>query len=177
MRNTLLGLILLSITHSALAVDWLEAAKELTEPEPEQTLQTENSSDATANIGSLTSLISSGLGVSDAQATGGLGSLFSLAQNTLGGSDFSSLSNYVPDMGSYLDAVPSVTSNSGGLLNSLGGLGETASATSDVYSQFSSLGLGAEHIPQYIKIINDYLQSSGGQQAVELFQTGISSLL
>jgi hypothetical protein len=158
------------------SIDWMDAAKKVTQPSP-----TTTSTIATKAVtDNLTGILTSGLNVSNEQASGGLGSLFSLAQNSLGENDFSSLSSYIPNMSSYLDALPGMSSESSsasGLLNSLGGLGESAAAANTVAGQFSALGLSAEQIPQYIQIINDYLQSSGGQQAVDLFQSGISSLL
>ncbi len=135
------------------------------------------SADAT---GSLTDALTRGLGVSNEQATGGLGSLFGLAKATLDSGQFSKLSSAVPGMGELLKAAPEVeakTKSLGGLSSALGGYGEALQGASEVYAQFQSLGLDATAIPQYVDITNNYLNSSGGQSAVDLFTKGISSML
>jgi hypothetical protein len=176
-RPAFIVFILLSFnTNFGWTFDLLNTAKQITEPKPAASSQT--SSITTAITSSLTGLLTSGLDVSPEQASGGLGSLFSVAQSSLSAQDFSSLSSYVPDMSSLLKAAPAVSENSSSsLLGSFGGMGDTLNASSKVASQFTSLGLSAEHIPQYISIINDYLQSQGGQQAVNLFSKGIAALL
>lgn len=122
------------------------------------------------------------LGVSDSQAAGGLGSLFQLAQGTLSSSDFSSLSSAVPDMGSLLDAAPKVASDqnkglASGLMNMAGLPGDAVSSAATVAAQFKELGLNPAMIPQYIQITNEFLQSNGGKQAVDLFSKGVATLL
>ena len=130
--------------------------------------------------GGLSSAIAKGLGVSSQQADGGLGSLFSLAQSTLGSEQFSSLAGAVPGMDTLLKAAPAVSGDGGslsGMASSLGGYGDAAKGAAAVVSQFQSLGLDATAIPQYIEITNSYLQSTGGQTAVDLFTKGVASLL
>jgi hypothetical protein len=128
--------------------------------------------------GGLSSAVSQGLGVTSKQADGGLGSLFSLAQSTLGDEQFGSLAGAVPGIGDLLKAAPALGSGSmAGMAGGLGGYAEAATGASAVYSQFQSLGLSATAIPQYIGIVSSYLQSTGGQQTVDLFMKGVASLL
>lgn len=128
----------------------------------------------------LSSAITSALGVTSGQADGGLGSLFNLAKSTLGNDQFSTLASAVPGMDTLLKAAPAVE-GSGGSLSSLagglGGYGEALQGASQVYSQFQALGLDATAVPQYIEITNNYLQSTGGKKAAELFSQGVASLL
>ncbi|GAA5314998.1 MAG: hypothetical protein AseanaTS_02020 [Candidatus Pelagadaptatus aseana] len=126
--------------------------------------------------------ITGGLGVSPEQASGGLGSLFQLAQGTLGASDFSVLSDAVPDMSGLLAAAPEVAPAASqgltsGLMNMAGLPGDAVSSATTVAAQFQQLGLNPAMIPEYIRITNEFLQSSGGQQAVELFGKGVATLL
>ena len=106
--------------------------------------------------------------------------MFSLAQSTLGNEQFAGLASAVPGMDQLLNAAPAVASSAkslGGLSSAMGGYGEALQGAGAVYSQFQSLGLDATAIPQYIDITNTYLQSSGGQSAVDLFSKGIAALL
>ena len=130
--------------------------------------------------GGLSNAISSALGVSGKQADGGLGSIFSLAQSTLGNEQFAALASAVPGMDSLLKAAPALESGSSslsGMASSLGDYGDAAKGAAAVYSQFQSLGLSPTAIPQYIEVTNSYLQSTGGQKAVDLFSKGVASLL
>ncbi len=128
----------------------------------------------------LTNAIVSGLGVSESQASGGLGSLFNLAKSTLGNEQFAGLAQSVPGMDQLLNAAPAVEGagkSLGGLSSALGNYGDSIKGASEVYSQFKSLGLDASAIPQYVDVTNTYLQSTGGQSAVDLFSKGIAALL
>ena len=129
---------------------------------------------------SLASMVTEQLGVSDAQAKGGLGTLFGLAKSTLGTSDFSQLSGMVPEMDSLLAAAPAISENTKGLTSLMGSAGKYGSVlqgATQAYSQFKSLGIGVEQIPQYINVTNEFLESKGGDDAVSLFKEGISALL
>ena len=134
----------------------------------------------TSGAGALTDAIVQGLGVTNSQAEGGLGSLFSLAQSTLGNEQFAGLADAVPGMDTLLEAAPAVEGASkslGGFSSALGNYGEALKGANQVYSQFKTLGLDAAAIPQYVDITNSYLQSNGGQSAVDLFSIGIAALL
>jgi hypothetical protein len=133
-----------------------------------------------AATSSLTSMITSQLGVTDTQAKGGLGTIFGLAKSTLGNADFSQLSGMVPEMDTLLAAAPALSENAQGLSSLMGSAGKYGSAlqgATQAYSQFKTLGIGVNQIPQYITVTNEFLESKGGGDTVAIFKEGISSLL
>ena len=133
-----------------------------------------------ATTSSLTSMITGQLGVTDTQATGGLGTIFGLAISTLGNSDFSQLSGMVPEMDTLLAAAPALSENAQGLSSLMGSAGKYGSAlqgATQAYSQFKTLGIGVNQIPQYITVTNEFLESKGGGDTVAIFKEGVSSLL
>ncbi len=129
--------------------------------------------------------ITQNLGVTDQQASGGLGSLFQLAQKTLSEGDFTSLSDAVPNMQDLLGAAPEVSVDTasgdnglvGNLLNTAGQYSDTVKTANMVMQQFEALGLDPAMIPQYVQTINNFLQSTSGQQTVDLFAKGVSAVL
>lgn len=133
-----------------------------------------------ASATSLLPMLTSGLGVSEAQASGGMGSLLQLAQSSLSAGDFSTLTDSIPGASSLLSAAPEVADSASGLssmMNSAGGSGDALSAATKVYSQFKELGLDTSMIPKYISVATEYLQSNGGQETVDLFKKGVSALM
>ena len=188
----------MTITAQAQA-GWLDSASDLLNSASNavdtasEVVETANTSEAQVAQASNTDMVSTAielwpaitqkLGVTDQQASGGLGSLFQLAQNTLGEGDFSTLSDAVPSMQDLLGAAPEVAgeASDGGLV---GNLMDTASQYSDtvktantVMKQFEALGLDPAMIPQYVQVINNFLQSTSGQQTVDLFAKGVSAVL
>ncbi len=188
----------MTITAQAQA-GWLDSASDLLNSASNavdtasEVVETANTSEAQVAQASNTDMVSTAiellpaitqnLGVTDQQASGGLGSLFQLAQNTLGEGDFSTLSDAVPNMQDLLGAAPEVAgeASDGGLV---GNLMDTASQYSDtvktantVMKQFEALGLDPAMIPQYVQVINNFLQSTSGQQTVDLFAKGVSAAL
>ncbi len=146
--------------------------------EPLQLARADATSQAMDFAQGLVPALTESLGVSETQASGGLGSLFGLAKDNLGKEDFASLAELVPDMDQLLKAAPALSGDSSDALGSL--MGDKAKALTGakaVYDQFSELGLGTEHIAKYAEIVQGYLQSEGGQSAVDLFQQGVGSLL
>jgi hypothetical protein len=121
--------------------------------------------------------ISSATETSSKQAGGGVGSLFAMVEDNLSAQDFSSLSAMVPDldMNSLLAAAPKVAEQSSSLSSMLGSDSSLAAAQT-VYEQFKALGLTKEQVAQYVDITQGYLQSEGGQAAVDLFKQGLGTL-
>jgi uncharacterized protein VcgC/VcgE DUF2780 len=116
---------------------------------------------------------------SGAQASGGAGSLFSLVKENLDAEDFSSLQEMVPqlNMDKILAAAPEVSGQNNSMTSMLGGdSGDALANAQKVYEQFKSLGLTKEQLGQYIDVTQGYLQSEGGQAAVDLFKKGLGSL-
>lgn len=141
---------------------------------------------ATSTATALLPMLTSSLGVTETQASGGMGSLLQLAQGTLGSSDYSTLSGYIPDSASLLAAAPQTTASNtsaAGLATSLlggtraGGMTNSLVSGAQTVAQFKSLGLSAAMIPQYIEVANQFLQTSGGQEAVNLFSKGVAGAL
>lgn len=163
------------LAGNSYAVDWGKAAADLMSDKT----ATESSGEATTAIDfakGLLPAITETVGVSDKQAEGGLGSLLGLAQGQLGTEDFSSLAKMIPNMDGLLSAAPKVESSDSPLGGLLGDSGKALGAAQTVYGQFKALGLSADQIGQYITVIQGYLQSEGGQAAVELFNKGTGAL-
>lgn len=128
----------------------------------------------------LTGMITSQLGVSEAQAKGGLGTIFGLAKSTLGNQDFKQFSDVVPNMDSLLAAAPTISDDVEGLSSLMGSAGKYGKALQGVtsaYAQFKQLGIGVDQIPAYIDITNSFLKSQGSDDVVTLFQKDVSALL
>ena len=183
MKKALLFASLVSMSSASLAVDWFGAVSALFEDEP-NTVSSQTTTPTTSSAidfaAGLVPTLSDSLGVSSKQASGGLGALFGLAQENVSVSDFATLSQSVPGMSSLLAAAPQVAGGSdglGGLLGSAGKYGKAMTGAKQVYEQFAALGLDATQVGQYINIAMSYLQSEGGQAAVDIFNDGVASLL
>lgn len=198
MNKMLMIVAAMTITAQAQA-GWLDSASDLlnsasnavdTASEVVETVNTSETQVAQATNTDMVSTamellpaITQNLGVSDQQASGGLGSLFQLAQNTLGEGDFSTLSDAVPNMQDLLGAAPEVAGEAsegglvGNLMNTASQYSDTVKTANTVMKQFEALGLDPAMIPQYVKVVNDFLQSTSGQQTVDLFAKGISVVL
>jgi hypothetical protein len=128
----------------------------------------------------LTSMITDQLGVSKQTAQGGLGTLMGLAKTSLASADFDTLTGYVPEMDTLLKAAPAISENAKGLTSLMGNAGKYANAlqgATEAYSQFQSLGISTEQIPQYIDVTSEFLNSKGGKDAADLFEDSVKSVL
>jgi hypothetical protein len=171
------GLLDTASKATAVASDVLSSGEEKAQAVEETT-----TADLATGALELLPAITGGLGVTEQQATGGLGSLFQVAQGALGASDFSALSQSVPNMSDLLAAAPEVAPAgtqglTSGLMNMAGLPGDAVSSATTVAAQFKQLGLNPTMIPEYIRITNEFLQSNGGQQAMDLFGKGVAALL
>ena len=186
-KISLAGLLFLLMANNTYAFDLMEQVSGLFGNEPQEEMQeTATTAPETTEMfsGGLVPALTETLGVTSEQASGGLGALFGLAKSSLQATDFSQLSESVPNMDSLLSAAPNqpqLGNASGNSLNSMlesaGGYGKALAGAKDVYEQFSALGLNAEHVARYIDITSKYLSSEGGQSAVNLFTSGVGSLL
>lgn len=132
---------------------------------------TTNAALATGEEQSLTSLISSQLGVTDAQATGGLGAMFQAAKSTLSSDEFSQLSGGVPGMESLLSAAPS--SDSSGISSFLG----SAGSAGELLAAFDKLGLTPEQMSSFASIIAEYFTSNDQADLTDLLMKGIGEFI
>jgi Protein of unknown function VcgC/VcgE (DUF2780) len=166
------------------AVDTASDVVEAANTSETQVAQATNT-DMVSTAKELLPAITQNLGVTDQQASGGLGSLFQLAQTTLSEGDFTSISDAVPNMQDLLSAAPEVTGEAaeggsglvGNLMNTASQYSDTVKTANTVMQQFEALGLDPAMIPQYVQVINNFLQSTSGQQTVDLFAKGVSAVL
>ncbi len=128
----------------------------------------------------LTNILVQQLGVTPAQATGGAGSLFSTAKQTMNPSDFAQVSSAIPGMSQYLAAAPAQaapTSGTAGLLNAasgaLGGSNSTLGTAASLAGSFQSLGLNSGMVSQFIPIVLQYVQTTGGSTTMGLLRSAL----
>ena len=113
----------------------------------------------TQDLGSLTSalknplmgMLTSKLGVTEAQATGGVGSYLALAQEKLAKGDFDKIASLVPGASKYIEQAKALGAVTGPLKN-LAGLN----------GALGKLGMNAETIGQFVPLVTDYLGKAGG---------------
>jgi hypothetical protein len=116
---------------------------------------------AIADTGGLISALTSQLGVTQEQATGGAGSIVSFARDQLSGDDFGTLAKAVPGLDALADSAPKGSTGGGllsGAVNQLGG-------TAKLADQFAGLGLDPSYVQQYLPIVLDYVEQTGGEAA------------
>jgi len=173
MKKLWVFIALISVSTASLA-DWTQTANSLLGKNDKET--TANTIDYAKG---LLPAVTAATGTSATQAEGGVGSLIALAKSNLSGEDFSSLSSMVPnlDVNQLLAAAPKVAENSSALTSMLGADSANALGSAQkVYDQFKSLGLSTEQLGEYVNITQGYLQSEGGQAAVDLFKKGLGAL-
>lgn len=132
----------------------------------------------TASKSDLTSILAQQLGVTQPQAAGGAGAIFQLAKSQMRAAAFAKLSHSVPGMQGLLAAAPAVNSVGGGLggiVGKLGGLsgnsGNSAGNLIGLASSFQQLGLSPSMVQQFVPIILQYVQGTGGGGVSNLLQT------
>ena len=125
-------------------------------------------------------LLTSALGVNSGQAEGGMGALLQAAQSLMSGTDFGKLAAAIPNTGALIGAAPAAKDESSGLLGSAmkiaGEHSSSAKAGLDLVSQFKSLGMGAEMIPKFTGVAEDFLADSGSPELGSLFKSVLSSI-
>ena len=135
---------------------------------------------ATGQGSSLTDTLVQQLGVTPAQATGGAGSLFSTARQGMSPADFAQVSKAVPGMDQYLAAAPSQAAPSlgtAGLMgaagSALGGSGSALGTAASLAGSFQSLGLNSGMVSQFIPIVLQYVNTTGGSSTMGLLQSAL----
>ena len=101
--------------------------------------------------GSITSLLSSQLGVSEDQAAGGLGSVLTLASEKLSAGEFDQLAELIPGADGYMKSAKDLGAISGAI-GDMDGL----------MSSLSALGIDEETVAQFVPVVKDYLTKLGG---------------
>lgn len=119
----------------------------------------------------LVQMLTSQLGITDAQARGGAGLLLNMAKEKLGGGDFDALAGAIPDASGMMEQAPS---EGGGLMGAVGGmLGGQAGGLAELVGGFSKLGLDADMVQKFIPVVSSFLQEHGDGAA----QAALSKLL
>jgi hypothetical protein len=116
------------------------------------------------------------LGMSEKTVTGGLGSLFKVAKDNLSKEHFSMLSKGIPDINSYINQAPDISTSA---ISSLLGSNDTAKkAQSANYldSAFKKLGIPKESLPMMVNSVSGYLDSNGYGDAAVMLKKGVSFL-
>ncbi len=108
----------------------------------------------------LIKLLTSDLGITTEQAMGGAGALFNYAKEDLSSEDFDKVSDAVPDMKGYLDAVPSLGGSSTGLL---GKATESLVGMPAVTAAFDKLGLSQDMVGMFTPLLVKYVDEKGGE--------------
>ncbi|PIE71535.1 MAG: hypothetical protein CSA22_01530 [Deltaproteobacteria bacterium] len=127
---------------------------------------------ATADTGSLVSLLTNSIGVTEKQATGGAGAIFSLAKKRLAPEGFETVASAVPDMGTLLAAAPKLTGAMGAAsgLAALSTKGENSSGLTSLLGSFNQLGMNQETLMKFVPVVLNYVNTSGGEGAMQLLE-------
>ena len=115
--------------------------------------------------------LTSELDISDDQAKGGAGALFNYAKEGLSGEDFEKVSNSVPDMGGYLDAIPALGGKSSSML---GKATQTLVGMPAVTAAFEKLGLSADMVGLFTPLLVNYVEKKGGEAVGGLLMNAIT---
>ena len=108
----------------------------------------------------LINLLTNDLEITTEQAMGGAGALFNYAKEGLSSEDFDKVSDAVPDMEGYLDAVPSLGGSSTGLL---GKATESLVGMPAVTAAFDKLGLSQDMVGMFTPLLVNYVDDKGGE--------------
>lgn len=126
-------------------------------------------------------LLTQQLGVSGEQAQGGMGALLQAAQILMSDTKFGALTQVIPNMSSLLSSAPTVSNESGGLTDNLMKMAaeqsETVKTGTQLVSQFQSLGMGADMIPKFTGVAEDYLKQSSDPSTANLLTSALSSII
>ncbi|MDT8363981.1 MAG: DUF2780 domain-containing protein [Nitrosomonas sp.] len=120
-------------------------------------------------------LLTSQLGISQGQATGGAGSIFRAARENMTPQAFTTVSQSVPDMDNLLAAAPTLPAAGllGGASSILGGGSQPGSAAA-LASAFQQLNLSPDMIGQFLPIITNSIESTGGSAAAGLLRSALN---
>ena len=112
---------------------------------------------STSATDTLTSLLTSQLGVTSNQAMGGVGSILSLAKERLSAMNFTTLTSLIPGADTFMQSAKSLGAVTGPV-------GDRAGLT----SAFSRLGMGGDMVPKFTQLLSDFVGKAGGQPASNL---------
>lgn len=104
----------------------------------------------------LSSLLTSQLGVTEAQANGGVGSILTLARNKLQAGEFDQVAKAIPGSQKYLDVAK----------QALGGANVTDAA--GLTAAFGKLGMSPDLVGKFKPLVTEYVGKAGGPGARDL---------
>jgi hypothetical protein len=113
------------------------------------------------------------LGVSEQQATGGAGAVFREAKDNMSPGDYTQLLDTVPGIDSLISAAPEAGGLAGKASSLLGGSAGSVKGMTALADSFGKLGLSPDMVNQFVPVILDFVQSEGGQQAMELVKNAL----
>jgi hypothetical protein len=121
-----------------------------------------------AQTDELIGMLTKELNITGDQAKGGAGALFNYAKEGLSDDEFKQVSDAVPDMTGYLNAIPAL---SGGQSTSMLGQATTAlTGMPAVTAAFEKLGLSQEMVGMFSPLLVKYVENKGGKVVGELLQ-------
>lgn len=187
LRTILASSLLVATTFSANAEGFLDSIKNafgFGEKQATEQVQTANTvvedvkEEAAGTQADLIGYASEQLGLSSDMTSGALGALFKVAQDNLG-DNFSSISEAIPNVDSYIENAPAIAKSSlGGLASSLGGdeLGQAAASLSYLNSAFEKLGIPKETILPLVDTVTGYLEANDYGTAASMLKQGVNFL-
>lgn len=129
----------------------------------------------------LVGMLTGQLGVTEPQATGGAGSLFAMAKGMLSESDYGQVATAIPGIGDLIKAAPAVSESTAkqsdkmsGLTQGLGSITkavDSAGKYAAVYDQFKQLGLNTDMVSQFVPVILQFAESSGGETVMNILKS------
>jgi hypothetical protein len=143
---------------------------------------------ARAQVEDLVGTLTSDLGVTEEQAMGGSGAIFELAESRLAPEEWSTVSESVPGVQDLMAAAPEVETGAGmpggALGESLGGaLGESGAGDlmgagdlgglAALAGPFNELGMSPDMIGEFVPVVFDYVQSTGGDAVTGLLRSAL----
>lgn len=119
------------------------------------------------------------LGVTREQAEAGLGLIFKMVKEKLG-PEFSQVSQLVPDANQLINKAPTEGAAGGGLMDVLGGIAEKLGVSGlgklvELVDGFKKLGLDAETLQKYVKVVLEFIESKGGTAVKDLLNQVLTS--
>ena len=134
--------------------------------------------------GGLTDTLAQSLDVTPTQASGGAGAIFKIAQSNLDPDQFARIATAVPGMDSLLGAAPELGRSDTGVnpmagavdsstLAGLAGMADMAGIADNLIGPFNQLGLDPQMIGQFVPVILNYVQSSGGAGTADLLKNAL----
>lgn len=127
----------------------------------------------------LVDLLTKNLGISPEQARGGAGLVLKRAKDNLGAEDFSKISAAAPQVDILISFLPatgdSVIGEVEKLFSIFGKKAGNVGSAARVRAGFFKLGLNAEMIEKFEKVILAFVQDKGGDGAGKLMEKGLAA--